>query len=125
MRMYNNFQWRRVNTLTGGEYVNWQAARTVIGNNLYYGFRRDMGQARSTLYKSLGYVAKELLVKINGERTLLRYAGLRGNIKNKNALDRLIGNFVEQYVEVEGAETPAERGIVPPREELGLNALFT
>lgn len=52
---------------------------------LYYGFKRDMGAARSTLYKSIGYVARELLVRLNGERTLMRYAGLAGNIKNKNA----------------------------------------
>jgi len=57
-----------------------------VGDNLYYGFKRNMGPARSTLYESIEYVARELLVKINGERTLLRYAG---NIKNKQALDRL------------------------------------
>lgn len=96
MRMYYNFPWGRVNTLTGGELINYEAARTLIRDNLYFGFRRDMGAARSTLYKSIGYVARELLVRINGERTLLRYAGLGGNIKNKNALDRLILNYVEQ-----------------------------
>jgi len=57
-----------------------------------------MGAARSTLYKSIGYVARELLVKINGERTLLRYAGLIGNIKNKQALDRLIEQYINRYM---------------------------
>jgi len=67
-----------VNTLTGGELVSWETARGIIGENLYYGFKRDMGAARSTLYKSAGYVARELLIKINREKTLLRYAGLTG-----------------------------------------------
>lgn len=95
LRMYRNFQQGRVNILTGGELQNWNAAQALIGNNEYYGFKRDMGAARLTLYKSLGYVARELLVRINGERTLMRYAGLAGNIKNKNALDLLISQYVE------------------------------
>lgn len=124
IRMYYNFPWGRVNTLTSGELVNWEAARTLVRDNLYYGFRRDMGAARSTLYKSIGYVARELLVRINGERTLLRYAGLGGNIKNKNALDRLIKNYVELYTAAEGDETEQERQIMPAREQLVLNSLF-
>lgn len=124
MRIYYEFPWGRVNTLTSGELRNWQVARAAIGENLYFGFRRDMGEARSTLYKSLGYVARELLVKINGERTLLRYAGLGGNIKNKNALDRLINNFTETYIAAEGIETPEERQVLPPLEELIGNTLF-
>jgi len=95
---YENFPWGRANTLTGGELVSWETARQIIGENLYYGFKRDMGAARSTLYKSIGYVARELLVKINGERTLLRYASLTGNIKNKQALDRLIEQYINQYM---------------------------
>lgn len=124
MRIYYDFPWGRVNTLTSGEVINWQAARRHIHDNLYYGFKRDMGAARSTLYKSVGYVARELLVKINGERTLLRYAGLGGNIKNKNALDRLINAYTETYVAAEGDETEEERRILPPREELLANGLF-
>lgn len=73
LRLYNDFPWGRVNTLTSGELVNWNQAMTAIDENLYYGFKRDLGIARSTLYKSLGYVARELLMKINGEITLRRW----------------------------------------------------
>jgi len=52
---YSTFPWG--NALTGGEFLSWEAARNIVGNNLYYGFKRDMGAARSTLYKSIGYVA--------------------------------------------------------------------
>lgn len=48
-------------------------ALRAVGDNFYYGFKRDLGAARSTQYKILGYVARELLIKINGEITLRRY----------------------------------------------------
>nr|WPV62240.1 MAG: nucleocapsid protein [Wenzhou rodent chuvirus 1] len=47
----------------------------VVGDNKYYGFRRDLGDAKGTLYKNLSYVAKELLIKVNGETKLSQYAG--------------------------------------------------
>lgn len=83
LRLYNDFPWSRVNTLTSGELANWTQAMRAIDGNLYYGFKRDLGVARSTLYKSLGYVAHELLMKINGEITLRCFMGLTGNVKNK------------------------------------------
>jgi len=107
---YSTFPWG--NALTGGEFLSWEAARNIVGNNLYYGFKRDMGAARSTLYKSIGYVAWELLVKINGERTLLRYAGLTGNIKNKQALDRLIEQYINRYIAEDIEETEEERAVL-------------
>jgi len=121
---YNDFPWGRANTLTGGELVSWETARGIIGDNLYYGFKRDMGGARSTLYKSIGYVARELLVKINGERTLLRYAGLAGNIKNKQALDRLLEAYINSYMAEVIPETEAERQQVPDLNVVRDNPLF-
>lgn len=62
---YHDFVWGRliVNMLTNGELVSWDQVRTIIGNNAYYGFKRNMGPAKSTNYKS---VVRELLVNING-----------------------------------------------------------
>jgi len=119
---YGNIPWGRANALTGGELISWETARTVIGENLYYGFKRDMGAVRSTLYKSIGYVARELLVKINDERTLLRYASLTGNIKNKQALNRLIEQYVNMAEDI--PETPEGRAILPNIDEVRQNILF-
>jgi hypothetical protein len=124
LRMYHDFQWGRANLLTGGEMANWNAAMDIIGNNLYYGFKRDLGAARSTLYKSIGYVAKELLVKINGEVSLERYGGLSGNIKNKAALDRLITAYVNAYRAEEGGETAAMREILKSVNDLNEIGIF-
>lgn len=58
-------------------------------------------------------VARELLVRINNEITLRRYAGLAGNIKNKAALDHLIQAYVERYQAVEGDKRLEERALLP------------
>jgi len=83
-----------------------------------------MGAARSTFYKSIGYVARELLVNINGKRTLLRYADLTGNIKNKQAFDRLIEQYVNQYIAEDIPETPEERAVLPDIVQVRQNVLF-
>jgi len=124
IRKYRDFPWGRVNTLTGGEVLAWNGAQAIIGQNAYYGFKRDLEAARSTLYKSLGWVARELLVRINGERTLLRYAGISGNVKNKAALERLLNEYIGAYEAIEGAETEAERRCLLEENVLTLNPLF-
>ncbi|APG78718.1 hypothetical protein [Hubei chuvirus-like virus 1] len=124
IRLYNNFPWGLVNTLTSGELVNWNGARVLIGDNMYYGFKRDLGAARSTLYKSLGYVARELLVRINGENTLRRFMGLTGNVKNKRQLDQLIEAYVAGVHVERQVDDAAERALVPLPEILQGNVLF-
>ncbi|KAK9707981.1 hypothetical protein QE152_g27537 [Popillia japonica] len=68
--------------------------------NVYYGFKHDLGVVKSTLYKSYGYVAKELLIKLRGERSLAQYAGWPRMVANQAAVDRLIANFETYRTEV-------------------------
>jgi hypothetical protein len=74
-RRFPDFPWDKLNTLTEGEVDKYIIAVRTVSGNPYYGFNRDLGAARSTLYSSVAYVAKELLVKISGEMSLTKYQG--------------------------------------------------
>lgn len=63
-----------MNILTGGEMTNFTTAVGLVNGNQYYGFNKSLGAARSTQYSSLAYIAKELLITLNGEVSLKKYA---------------------------------------------------
>lgn len=75
MTKYPDFLWGRLNVLTQGELANYRNAINRVQGNAYFGFNKSLGCVRSTLYSSLAYVAKELLIQLNGEVSLKRYAG--------------------------------------------------
>lgn len=109
--LYPDFQWYAVEVITEGQMTRWFAANTAINNNPYYGFKKDLGNAKSTNYKGPGYVAKELLIKIKGDLPLRQYQGLRGAIPGKARLDQLIEAYVARRNEAGDAvqnEEPAD-----------------
>lgn len=87
--------WDKLNILTEGEMDKYLVAVRAVNGNPYYGFNRDLGAAKSTLFSSVAYVAKELLIKIAGEMSLTKYQGWVRKPKNPPAIERLI----EQYTE--------------------------
>lgn len=89
-------------------------ARVVVAGNPYYGFNNDLGQARSTLYKALIYVGRELLIKLDGQRSLRSYRGIGNNtpIKNKAQIDEIIADYIDHYNDLTPAED-AENAVIP------------
>jgi len=55
---FTSFPWAKIEQLTG-EITKYHAAAVLIGGNRYYGFKKDLGAAKPTNYKNLGWVAKE------------------------------------------------------------------
>lgn len=92
-KYFPEFDWRIVRSLYPDELAAIIAAMTVVGDNVYYGFKYELGPVKSTLYKSYGYVAKEVLIKLRGERSLAQYAGWPRMVANQAAVDQLIANF--------------------------------
>lgn len=116
MRRYPDFPWDRLNVVTEGEVDRYIQALATVNGNLYYGFNRDLGAARSTLYSSVAYVAKELLIRISGETSLTKYQGWLKRPKNPVAVQRLIDAYValmstrmEQAADAELAAPVLER----------------
>lgn len=93
IRLYADFNWSRISQLYPDEWQNFSAAVALVGNNVWYGFKKDLGIVSSTKYKNLTYVAKELLIKVNGEATLRNYAGWTRRAKYQAVVDQLIAEY--------------------------------
>jgi len=71
---FPTFLWAKIEHITG-EITKYHAAAILVNGNRYYGFKKDLGAAKSTNYKNLGWVANELLLRCNGEVSLKGYHG--------------------------------------------------
>lgn len=94
LQTYPNFPWPVLVRLFPSEMNSVQTALTAIAGNPYYGFRKDLGPIRSTLYKNVGYVAKELLVKGQGNSTLEQHRGWPAVVPQQAEIDHLIDDFL-------------------------------
>ncbi|GLV33568.1 hypothetical protein CBL_20283, partial [Carabus blaptoides fortunei] len=93
MLLYKTFPWDRVALILSEDRAKYLLAVNAVGTNKYYGFKRQLGPARSTNYKNLAYVAKELLIKIGGKSSLNQYQGWTNRPRDKQQLDQLITDF--------------------------------
>lgn len=103
---FSSFNWTRVRQLYQAEWANLVNAVNAVGDNKWYGFRHDLGPVTSTKYKNISYIAKELLVKINGETSLNAYAGWTRRAKYQNIVDLMIAEYENAYTEFIVNNTP-------------------
>lgn len=68
MILYGTFLWPNITRAFTTEMNSFVTAVERVGNDQYYGFGKNIEVARSTLFKNIGYVAKELLIRGNNER---------------------------------------------------------
>lgn len=92
--LYGDFPWHKVKVLLAEEWTDFISATKAVKDNPYYGFRHDLASVRSTKYKSIAWVAKELLMEYNGERgTLKNYAGWIKHPISETELQKLIDDY--------------------------------
>lgn len=92
--LYQSFPWHKVKALYLEEWMAFQAANEAIQGNPFYGFESDLKAVRSTKYKSIAWVAKELLCTYNGERgTLGRYQGWIKSPKEESIIQKIIEDY--------------------------------
>lgn len=110
LRLYPTFNWGVISRTFPIEWENYRVALTTVGNNVYYGFRKELGIVKSTNFKSLGYIAKELLVRGDGRVSLNRYMGWARSIKFRQQIDQMILDFINriaaQEVDIEDRQAP-------------------
>jgi hypothetical protein len=75
-------------------------AVNLIAGNPYYGYKKYLVEAAPTRYKSLGWVAKELLVCGAGKSTLVNYAGWPRSVPNMERVRAITSNYPRQKGEV-------------------------
>ncbi|UOW66030.1 nucleoprotein [odonatan chu-related virus 136] len=94
MLKYPDFPWGRIYSLFGGEMHSYVRAWSLIRSNIYYGFKRDLKEASSQSFKSLAYVAKELLIQVGGQNGLRSYRGWTRTPAVKAQLDDIITQYI-------------------------------
>lgn len=91
---FQTFPWADLYTIIPEEFCAMNNAMKVVGNNMYYGFKKDLGPVRSTLFKSLAYIAKELLIKADDKGSLRGYKGWTKFPREKERIDNMIKSYL-------------------------------
>jgi hypothetical protein len=91
---FPDFPWPLMNKLLPGEISRFTIAARLIDGNPYYGFKKNVGEAASTRYKYLGWVAKELLVRGAGKGTLSNYQGWPRTVPNHDRVRQVIDDYL-------------------------------
>lgn len=78
---YPDFDWDKISGYFPAEWAALRAGLQAMGNNPYYGFRQDLGPAKSTNFRSIAFVAKELLQQVGNDRQLAGFKGWALTIK--------------------------------------------
>jgi hypothetical protein len=99
---FPDFCWRRVAGLYRAEWNNFKAAAAVVGNNPWYGYRKDLGPAASTKYISISWIAKELLIRFGNQQTLQQYRGWARRIAHQETVEEWFRQYAEHNIEMEG-----------------------
>lgn len=102
IRKYPDFPWGRISNMYTNDCRNYLAALRAVNGNLYYGFRKDLGVVRSTLYPNLAFIAKELLIKVGGEASLRHYRGWKARIPEQGTIDIIIGEYEQARQQQQG-----------------------
>lgn len=105
---FPDFPWANLKPLLRTEHDAVISACAAVGSDEYYGFRRDLGVAASSRYRSYTYVAHSLLVKYGGPdgATLRGYKGVTKTPVHKEQLDGLVAEYEATIAAREQAAMP-------------------
>lgn len=109
IKIFDDFDWGRIVQIFQQEWASVEVAMNDVGNNKWYGFKHNLGRVASTRYKNVAYVAKELLIKVNGEASLRSYDGWTRRAKYQAVLDTMIADYKNEKTEsvLRGVAVPA------------------
>ncbi|UHM27547.1 MAG: hypothetical protein SaCV1_gp3 [Sanya chuvirus 1] len=96
LTLHPDFEWDKLNTIIPNDMKGFEAALDAIGSNVFYGYNQNMGAFASTRYKSLAYVAKEILIKTGTQSELSRYGGWTKKPYMKGTLDDLVTKYLDK-----------------------------
>lgn len=89
------FPWAELHEMWPTQMVAVQGALLTIRNDVFYGYRENLEEHKATRYRDVSYVAKELLIKLDGMSSLAEYAGWKTRPRNKERLDNMIAAYVD------------------------------
>lgn len=89
------FDWGEASRYIPDDFARYHVAYTTVMNNQYYGFSRDLGDAKHTNYVSLAWLAMKLLIKADAVTygRLRDYRGFTTRPKHEAELQVLIDRW--------------------------------
>nr|QVG74770.1 ORF3 [Chuviridae sp.] len=95
MTEHPTFDWAKLAAMYASESRNLVRAIKAVGEDKYYGFRRDLGVAKATYYPSYVWTCVALLKKVGGgdNITLNNFAGGPRGIKGQEAVQAMIDAY--------------------------------
>lgn len=94
IRTHRRFRWDIVRQIFGVEWENYMRAVEAVAGDVYYGFRSDLAAARSTQFRNLTFICKELLIRCDGKETLRNYRGWPPTMARQEEFMTLITDYI-------------------------------
>jgi len=110
-----SFNWSVVEKIAPGELTTYNQCLTTIDKNAYYGFSHDLEKFKAKKYRTLGYIAKELLVKQNSETHLNQNKMFSIKPAKQPLIDKLIGLYVDHVTAISESSILEPNKPVPTR----------
>lgn len=94
MLAFPTFNWGIIAEMFPAEATALTEALQAVNNNPYYGFNHELGVVKSTNYRFIGWVAKEILIRGEGRDSLGQYAGWPLIVPHEAQLIRMIQQYI-------------------------------
>ena len=107
IRKHPRFYWARLAHMFPEETQKVIGALRLIADNPYYGFNSDLGIVKSSGYPNWAWATKELLIRVDGDSSLLSYTGWVSRPTYFPRLQEMIMAYQEWKVESIG-EAPED-----------------
>lgn len=93
IKFHPRFRWDYVRQIFPHEWANYLAAQADVAGDVYYGFRPNLGTARSTNFKNITFLCKEILIRCDAKASLAQYRGWPPAMGRQEEFMRLIENY--------------------------------
>lgn len=90
---YEDFPWHKIAAILAGEWSAYHEAVSTIAGNPYYGFNKDLGKVSSANYRTLTWVAWEVLTCGSPGDAISGYKGVTRTPQEETRLERIISNY--------------------------------
>lgn len=97
---YLNFKLDIISELYRAEWATFEQAVRTVNGDPYSVFERNLDPVKSTGYKNLSWVPKEILIRIGGAGTLAYYAGWTPRARKQGTIDQLIVQYEANHTGV-------------------------
>lgn len=96
MRKFPNFNWNLISEILPADWHQFELAVLAVGQNAWYGYKRDLGAAKASGFRNLAWVAKELLIRGMGDAGLRQYGGWTRNVPQQSRITWIICCYLRE-----------------------------